>query len=405
MTVNNDPVAVAAAPSGFGAHLNPAAFAILTRLVQQLDTFTRTSDQIRQALEAIQETTGVDVVCWYNAANGDTLHTAEADGLSADAFQTFIFKLLARYQDSDIAPAFLWHRPPGLERPAGTPCSAAAVRPHQRRPGWIVALSLRREHLLTNTDLRLINLAGTMLVKQTQHSRAFVKLKESLLGLVRCLTVVIDAKDSCTAGHSERVSRIAVRLGKQMGLPTQTLSDLHLAGLLHDVGKVGIRDEVLLKPGQLTAEEMAHVREHVTIGDQIVATIKPFARLRGGVRNHHERWDGRGYPDGLAGIDIPLVARILAVADSCDAMMSARRYRGPMSPPQINVILQQNAGTQWDPEVVAHFLACRQDVYPPIYQKGIGDSAQLAIDEIVEDMKDASSACFPIVEVEADDRD
>ena len=319
---------------------------------------------------------------------------------SLPALHAFLQRLLAKQRVADNTP-FLWHCPPAQEeRRANLPASAAALHPHPRHPGWIVALSLRRDRELGNTDLRLIGLAGAMLVKQTQHTHAFSQLKDSLLGLVRCLTIVIDAKDSCTAGHSERVSRIAIRIGKQMDLPNQTISDLHLAGLLHDVGKVGIRDEVLLKPGQLTAEEMAHIRRHPVIGDQIVATIQPFARLRPGVRSHHERIDGKGYPDGLSGEHIPLLARILAVADSCDAMMSARRYRGPLTPPQIDKIFLQNAGLQWDATVIEHFMACRQDIYPPIYQRGIGDSAHLAIEEIVASLKDDSSSYFqlPVVQ-------
>src|SRR5262249_31008419 len=160
------------------------------------------------------------------------------------------------------------------------------------------------------------------------------QVKGALFDLVRCLTTVIEAKDSCTAGHSERVSRIADRIGQQLALSGADQGDLHLAGLLHDIGKVGIRDAVLFKSGRLTAEEMQHMQEHVVIGDQIVQTIKQSARIRPGVRHHHERWDGKGYPDRLAGPDIPRLARILAVADSCDAMMSARRYRGPLAPPQ-----------------------------------------------------------------------
>jgi HD-GYP domain-containing protein (c-di-GMP phosphodiesterase class II) len=235
-----------------------------------------------------------------------------------------------------------------------------------------------------------------MLLKQRQHSWVCAEFKETLLGLLRCLAAVIEAKDSCTAGHSERVSQIAARIGQQMGLAGEAVGDLQLAGLLHDVGKVGVRDEILLKPGGLTAAEQEHLRAHVLIGDQIVSTIKPFARLRPGVRGHHERYDGQGYPDGLAGEGIPLLARVLAVADSCDAMMSARRYRGPLPPPQIDAVLLEGAGAQWDPKVVEAFMACRQAIYPPIYQKGIGESGALAIDRIVERLKDGPSGGFQL---------
>ena len=172
---------------------------------------------------------------------------------------------------------------------------------------------------------------------------------------------------------------MAVRLGQQMDLPAAVQSDLYLAGLLHDVGKIGIRDDVLQKPGRLTPEEIAHIQEHPVIGDRLVGHVKPLRHLRPGVRNHHERWDGRGYPDGLAGEDIPLLARILAVADSCDAMMHTRPYRTALPADRLESILREGAGTQWDPHVVAAFQVCRQDLYS-ICQRGLGDSVFAAVE-------------------------
>jgi HD-GYP domain-containing protein (c-di-GMP phosphodiesterase class II) len=370
---------------------NHAAWDIFTRLLNHLDVCTKASDQIKEALEAVREATGADVVCWHNEASGETLSTPAEEPFSSEGCRAVVRKLLARGA-RDKGP-ILWRNPHGAGgRAYVLPHSAAAVRLHRSQPGWILALNSRRARPLDGLDVRLIGLAGAMLVKQHQHARLYAEIKEALLGLVRCLTTLIDAKDSCTAGHSERVSRIAVRVGRQMGLAGPALSDLHLAGLLHDVGKVGVRDEVLLKAGKLTAQEEAHVRAHVVIGDQIVGSIKQFARLRLGVRHHHERYDGQGYPDGLAGEDIPLLGRILAVADSCDAMMSARRYRGPMAPPQIDAVLRGGAGGQWDPRVVDAFMACRQDIYPPIYQKGLGESVALAIDGILEARRKGPSA-------------
>jgi HD-GYP domain-containing protein (c-di-GMP phosphodiesterase class II) len=156
---------------------------------------------------------------------------------------------------------------------------------------------------------------------------------------------------------------MAARLGQQMGLPEPVLSDLFLAGLLHDIGTIGLRETVLQKPGRLTIEEMAHIQEHPVIGDQLLADLRPLQHLRPGVRHHHERHDGKGYPDGLAGEQIPLLARILAVAEACDAMLSNRPYRPALTPANVETALVEGAGTQWDPEVVAYFLACRHDVF------------------------------------------
>src|SRR2546423_5321738 len=168
-----------------------------------------------------------------------------------------------------------------------------------------------------------------------------------------------------------------------MALPDEIQSDLYLGGLLHDVGKIGVLDVVLHKPGRLTAAEYGHVQQHTVIGDRIVAEVKQLAYLRPAVRNHHERYDGHGYPDGLAGEAIPLVARVLAVADACDAMMSTRPYRPAMAPAVIDGIMAEGAGTHWDPTVVESFLACRADAYA-VCQQGIGESLYAAIDRAAE---------------------
>src|SRR5262249_10337019 len=154
--------------------------------------------------------------------------------------------------------------------------------------------------------------------------------------------------------------------------------DVFLAGLLHDIGKIGIRDAVLSKQGPLTAEEFEHVKQHVTIGYSILQNLRPIVHLLPGVRNHHERYDGEGYPDGLAGDAIPLLARILAVADSYDAMTTNRPYRESMPVQQVEKILLEGAGGQWDKRVIDAFQACRQKIHG-IRQRGVGESLRLAL--------------------------
>jgi HD-GYP domain-containing protein (c-di-GMP phosphodiesterase class II) len=214
---------------------------------------------------------------------------------------------------------------------------------------------------------------------QLRGSRRYQELKELMVGLARSLTATVDAKDSHTYGHSERVARIAVEIGREMGLQEDELSDIYLAGLLHDVGKIGIRDEVLLKPGPLTKEEYDHVKEHVVIGYRILAELHPLRNLLPAVLHHHERYDGTGYPDGLAGDNIPLLARILAVADAYDAMSARRTYRNALSPKEVEETLKQGCGSQWDKRVVEAFLRCRDAIHL-IRQRGVGESLRRAID-------------------------
>jgi HD-GYP domain-containing protein (c-di-GMP phosphodiesterase class II) len=151
---------------------------------------------------------------------------------------------------------------------------------------------------------------------------------------------------------------------------------------LHDVGKIGVRDEVLCKPGSLTPEEYEHIKQHVIIGRKILADVRPIAGLLPGVLYHHERWDGKGYPEGLAGEDIPPLARLLAVADSYDAMSTLRPYRQPFPPGKVEQILTEGAGTQWDPRVVEALLRCKQKVQS-ICQRGVGESLRQAIDTVL----------------------
>ncbi|HUG93266.1 MAG TPA: HD-GYP domain-containing protein [Planctomycetaceae bacterium] len=185
---------------------------------------------------------------------------------------------------------------------------------------------------------------------------------ELILGFVRTLVNTIDAKDHYTRGHSERVARIARRLGQELGLPEVDLRDLEQAGLLHDIGKIGINDRVLQKDGALTPDEFRHVQQHPMIGYTILEGLKSLRPVLPGVRNHHESYNGRGYPDGLAGDDIPLMARILAVADAFDAMKSDRPYRVGMPLEQVEEILRRGAGRQWDPQVIEAYFAARDEI-------------------------------------------
>ncbi|WP_053219901.1 HD-GYP domain-containing protein [Virgibacillus senegalensis] len=168
----------------------------------------------------------------------------------------------------------------------------------------------------------------------------------------------LDARDPYTAGHSLRVAEYAQHIGRTYGLPESSLTLLKQSALLHDIGKIGIRDKILLKDGKLTESEYETIKLHPLIGEQILQEIQPretIEPLLPGVRHHHERYDGKGYPDQLAGKDIPMFGRILAVADAFDAMTSNRNYRKGISFERAIEILKDGKGTQWDPSFVEAF--------------------------------------------------
>jgi HD-GYP domain-containing protein (c-di-GMP phosphodiesterase class II) len=203
---------------------------------------------------------------------------------------------------------------------------------------------------------------AAILATHQTNVKLFQDVEDLFLGVVRALSSAIDAKDPYTCGHSERVARVASRLGRELGLPEPDVNQLYLAGLLHDVGKIGIRDAVLLKSGMLTAEEYEHIKEHPRIGFEILSGVRQLRHLLPGVRNHHENFDGSGYPDALAGHEIPLMARIMAVADAYDAMSSDRPYRKGMSADRVERIFRDGAGVQWDRRVVETFISIHAEI-------------------------------------------
>jgi putative nucleotidyltransferase with HDIG domain len=178
------------------------------------------------------------------------------------------------------------------------------------------------------------------------------------------LSEALARKDAETAIHSRKVAELAERVGARLGMFGQQLRALRWAALLHDVGKIDVRDEVLRKPGALTDEEFEEIKAHAAGGAEMVRRVPFFARVSPLVRWSHERWDGRGYPDGLCGNEIPLGARVIFACDAFDAMVSDRPYRRAMSLREAVSELRAAAGTQFDPEVIDALVA---EVFGPAF--------------------------------------
>jgi diguanylate cyclase (GGDEF)-like protein/putative nucleotidyltransferase with HDIG domain len=178
----------------------------------------------------------------------------------------------------------------------------------------------------------------------------------SSFDVLQGLVFAVDTKDRYTKRHSEDVARYAVFLAEQLGLDDATIGTIRVAGLLHDVGKIGIPDAVLRKPGRLSAEEQEIVKQHVVLGDMIVRDLPDIDTVRLGIRHHHERWDGRGYVDRLTADEIPLIARILAVGDTFSAMTTSRPYRKALDIREAITRLVDASGTQLDEDLVTAFV-------------------------------------------------
>lgn len=220
----------------------------------------------------------------------------------------------------------------------------------------ILIIGSKRVAAFTPADLSTLEGLASQISIALDKSRLVADLEDLFMGVVKVLSSAIDAKSPWTAGHSLRVQRCAVKIGREMGLPEKELNAMELAALLHDIGKIGTYEEILNKPGKLTDEEFKMMRSHPAKGAEILSPIKLLKDIIPAIKHHHENYDGTGYPDGLKGDGIPYFARIMAVADTVDAMGAERPYRKGRSLDVIAEELKRCSGTQFDPAVVEAFL-------------------------------------------------
>ncbi|QYU66994.1 HD-GYP domain-containing protein [Leptolyngbya sp. 15MV] len=205
--------------------------------------------------------------------------------------------------------------------------------------------------------MQLMEAAAGFTAAFLENARLYRDQEAMFLGSLRALTAAIDAKDRYTCGHSERVAYLARELALASGMTDAQAQRVHLSGLLHDVGKIGVPEAVLCKSGRLTEQEFDLVKKHPRIGHDILKGIPMLEDILPGVLHHHERFDGKGYPVGLVGTSIPVVARMLALADTFDAMSSTRSYRGALPRDKVLDEIRSKAGEQFDPELTRVFLS------------------------------------------------
>jgi len=209
---------------------------------------------------------------------------------------------------------------------------------------------------LDGEDLNLVSAIAGQAAVAMDNASLYEDLEMSYFSTVKALARAIEVKDPYTYGHSERVTEYAMVIGKKLDLSEWDLRNLKYAAALHDIGKLGIAGHILNKPGALSEDEFVHIKTHPQMGDSIMEPVSFLKEPRAIILHHHERWDGKGYPEGLKGKKIPLGARILAVADSFEAMMSDRPYRKALDLQDAIKEIEDNAGTQFDPLVVTAFI-------------------------------------------------
>jgi HD-GYP domain-containing protein (c-di-GMP phosphodiesterase class II) len=253
---------------------------------------------------------------------------------------------------NDVAADARWHGDP-----KGFKTRAILTVPlivHGSVIGVVQLLNPVGRESFTEGDLRRMGLFGGVLAPPLQNARLYAQQQRQFLTMVTALAETLDKKDPYTGGHVRRVVSYSMLLGAELGLGRALLQDLWLAATLHDIGKIGVPDRILGKPAPLDAEEAEVMKRHTVAGAEIVTHLSNPSVLVG-VRNHHERMDGKGYPDGLGGDDLPLVARIIAVADTYDAMTTSRPYRAGLPPERAAAEIIGAAGSQLCPSVVAAF--------------------------------------------------
>lgn len=261
------------------------------------------------------------------------------------------------------------------------------IHNHDSEFGWIVAVNRSQDSRDAQADLSaprddlhqeefgtfeagILQATSVALATQAKNTLLHGEQQHLLIGIVRALVNAVDAKDHDTRGHSDRVARVSRRLAQELGFNDKQCEEVYLSGLLHDIGKIGVRDDILLKRGSLTDEEYEQLKLHPVIGYEVLKHLKQISYVLPGVLHHHESIDGSGYPDGLIADEIPLIARIIAVADAFDAMTSDRPYRKGMPVPVAEEKLRTNRGPQWDADVVQAFFNSTQDIYKICFTDG-----------------------------------
>lgn len=327
---------------------------------------------------------------WRNDAKASSLVGVDtlvrgASIAGEGALRELLPRLLAK-QSGRLKPAVL----STLEGSALPGASQVLVQPIVRggKLAGILALGEKggEDPQVSSYDIHLLEAAAGYIGAFLDNAVLYADQQAMFMGTLRAMTAAIDAKDRYTRGHSERVALLSKQLALAVGLGADVAERLHICGIVHDVGKIGVPERVLGKPGKLSDEEFAHIKLHPEIGHTILRDIPLLEDILPGVMHHHERYDGKGYPAGLVGEAIPLYARIIALADTFDAMSSTRSYRSAMPREKVLAEFERCAGAQFDPALAKAFLtidlaeydamvAAHRAANVPEHQPDAGDQA------------------------------
>jgi putative nucleotidyltransferase with HDIG domain len=345
------------------AHLEFLTLAKLVDVGRQLITITDVDSMLRFAAHRAREVMRAEAcVIWLRGDGQRKVYTRAATGIPG-----FEDEQLRELDNAPVALRAIDRGVPFAVRDIDEDeslalpecCSVASVRGLfaaplnlYKEPQGALVVYISDDEEYRENDSQVFALLASQVSAALESSILYHDLEQQYLGTVTALSTAVEARDPYTSGHSRRVARYAVNIAKHMGLGDEEVKTLHWGALLHDIGKIGIPDEILKKPGPLTDLEWATMRQHPVIGSEILRSVPGSDIVLPMVLHHHERIDGTGYPDGLQGEEIPLLVRLLSVADGFEAMTSRRSYRSAMSMDKALATLRKGAGSQWDAEGV-----------------------------------------------------
>ncbi len=337
---------------------------LLYKLATSLRVNASPAAVLRDSCEELHQVIGFE---WLAMSLAENVHLDEVSGqtmavsvrdMDDAAIAAAAEALMLRFQDAESPVIVDQSRDLGVPEieSLGRNLLIVPMRVDGRMLGVLFGGDRLDGDLISSVDAKLCeSLAGSLTIYLENHM-LYEGAQEMFLGTLHALTSAIDAKDSYTHGHSERVALLARMLAEKVGIDDATCERVYLSGLVHDVGKIGVPESVLCKAGKLTGEEFGLIKLHPQIGANIIKDIRQMEDLVSGVLYHHEKFDGHGYPSGLSGHDIPLFGRLIGLADAFDAMSSDRTYRKALRLDQVLDEVRRCSGTQFDPELAAVFV-------------------------------------------------
>jgi putative nucleotidyltransferase with HDIG domain len=350
---------------------------IINRIQGDFSALRESADVFSQLVDLTVEITKADAADFYlineNSRQPVSIASSQSAGVQSSPFEVSNPSECLQSQDNNgcdpkvvnlIDDVLKEHRPLLIAKqnngnsylPQGTlSYMMVPLKIRSKLFGVLSASVLQGKVRFSQKDLYYLSVMTNNAATAIENLALYENIYHNLLATLYAFVKAIEARDPYTKEHSNRVTRLAIAMAKELGCSIEEQEILNVAGMLHDIGKIGIRDEILLKPGRLTEEEYKVIQQHPVIGAEIMNNLGLWNRERQIVRSHHERFDGRGYPDQLASDEIPLLARILSIADVYDAIASDRAYRVRMEEAKILEIMYSGAGSQFDPKMIGIF--------------------------------------------------